>query len=412
MAVPFNQLQNVRRYVDAGMALLLNTDPFVSLSNKKFSNFNKLPGQLGATVDIQLPIRLTQTPSLVANFQGVEQRLETLSVNQESSVAMAFTAQQFIFNVDQFMDQFGEVAIATIGETVAPDIASLAETAPFRFFGDGIAPINSVTQLARAMALFRNFGSAQTGYKGILPDVDIPAIVGTALNEFVLDRNEKFANSWELGSFSMTDWYSSVFLPTHTAGNVGNNATTLTVVSINAAGDQLTVNTGGGADANAIFEHDSLEFDDGVAGQPNLRFKRWIGSTFSENPVQLRATADAAADGAGNITIPIYPALVSDPLSANRNINAPIAAGMELSVLPNHRCGLIYSGNALFAALPKLPEEDPFFTVSKTDPTSNLSLRFYSGSKFGLNERGSVFDIIWGKTLVPEYAMKVVFPIT
>ena len=238
-------------------------------------------------------------------------------------------------------------------------------------------------------------------------------IIGTGLNEFATNRNNEIAQSWELGPFTGATWYQSNLLPVHEAGTVGNLDNTLTIISINPAGDEITVNSsGGGPEIDAIKKDDSLQFQDGVAGQPNLRYLTFVGHKISGQPVQIRATADAASNGAGDIVIPITPALISAPITnPNRNLNLPVAVGMELKVLPDHRCGLIYSGDALFVGMPKLPDEDPFFTHSTTDPASGASLRMDTGSKFGQHERGTVWDIIWAETGVPEYMMKMAFPL-
>lgn len=412
MAVPTNQLQNVRRYMNASLALLLNQNVFLGISNKKFKDFDKVMGNLGDTIDFELPVRYVANDSLVATFQGTQQRVRTLAVTNAKNVATAFTAQQFIFNVETYMDKFGKSAMAELGAVIEANVGQVCETTPFRFFGDGISAINSYTQLAQAMANFRDFGSAQHDYRGIIPLVDEPAIVGEGQTRFTLDRGNTTANSWELGKFTNANWYTSNLLPLHTAGTMGNGQITLTVVSINASGDVITVNKGAGADPFAIFENDSLQFQDGVSGQPNIRFLTFVGHIVSGQPVQVRATADAAALPNGDIAIPIDPPLISAPITdVNRNLNTGVVAGMELLTLPDHRCGLIYSGDALFLGMPKLPQEDPFFTVSETDPSSGASLRMYSGSKFAQNERGTIWDSIWAKTLVAEYSMKLAFPV-
>jgi len=84
---------------------------------------------------------------------------------------------------------------------------------------------------------------------------------------------------------------------------------------------------------------------------------------------------------------------------------------MQVTVLPSHRCGLIMSGDPLFLAMPRLPEEVPYPTAATTDPDSGASLRTYYGSLFGQNQRGMVTDVIWGSTLVDEYAMMVALPL-
>ena len=130
----------------------------------------------------------------------------------------------------------------------------------------------------------------------------------------------------------------------------------------------------------------------------------------SQCPVQFRATADAASTAGSQVTVNIYPALQATA-GKNQNINTPIVAGMQVTVLPDHRCGLIMAGNPLFLAMPKLPDEVPYPTSVQQDPDSGASIRQYYGSLFGQNQRGMVHDIIWGRTLVDEYALMVALPI-
>jgi len=419
MPLPTNILQTVQTYQASELAYLLNLFAFVSTANKKFKDFENLEANLGDTVTFDLPPRYTTTNSLVATFQESQQRVQPLTVNNAVNTAYAFSAQQFIFNVRDYMEKFGKSAVMEIGSQVEANVALNADTNTYRFYGDGVTPINSYGQLANALAYFRNYGAAKDNVKGYLDDIAVPTIVNSGLNQFVMDRNEEIANSWQLGRFSMCDWYQSNLLPTHVAGDVGNGATstiqTLTVVSTNdptgANITQITCTCDASLanDANAIFANDHAVFVDGVAGQPNMRYLTFIGHQVSKNPVQIRITQAAAASGT-TVVLNIAPALVATA-GANQNINNNIVAGMKIKVMPSARIGLITGGDPLFLAMPRLPEEIPFPTANKTDPDSGVSMRMYYGSLFGQNQRGFVHDIIWGSTLVPEYAMAVLFPL-
>lgn len=399
----------------SGLAFLQNLNCFIGTVNTKFKDFDRLTANLGDTVTFDLPPRFTTTNSLVANFQPADQRVQPLTVDQQISTSYAFTDQQFIFNVRDYMEKFGKAAIAEIGAKIEANVALNCVTAPFRFYGDGIIPINTYNLLAQALAMFRNFGAATNNTKGYLSDIAVPAIVGTGLNQFAIDRNNKAANSWELGAFSKCDWYQSNLLPVHIAGDVGNNGALMTVTAVNLDANgavisiQFLVAGAPGIDANAIRLYDKIQFNDGVAGQTNMRFRTFIGHEVSSAPVQFRATANAATDGASLVTIPIYP-----PLQANatngQNINVPVQVGMTANVLPNHRAGLITSGDPFFLAMPALPNETPYPTGNSYDPETGVSLRQYYGSLFGQNVRGMIHDAIWGSTLVPEYSMSVIFP--
>ncbi len=414
--MPVNILQQVITYNESNLALLLNSFAFISTANMKFQRFNDdIPKNLGDTVSFDLPPRFTTTNSLVVNFQSAVQRVQQLTVSQQASTAYEFTAQQFIFNVRDYMRVFGKSAIAELGTQVESDVASLAETNTFRFYGDGVTPISTYLQLANALAFFRNFGAAKDNTMGYLSDLTFPLIVNSGLNQFTPMRGDRESMSWEIGDFSNCKWYQSNLLKTHTAGTEGNAGSVLTVVSTvtNAEGGVIQITFSGTAaanDPNSILAYDKFQFSDGVAGQTDIRFLTFIGHKPSQSPVQFRATANAASTGGSQVTVNIYPALQA-AAGQDQNITTPIVAGMQVTVLPDHRCGLIMAGNPLFLAMPKLPDEVPYPTSVQQDPDSGASIRQYYGSLFGQNQRGMVHDIIWGKTLVDEYSMMVALPI-
>jgi hypothetical protein len=372
------------------------------------------------TVSFDLPPRFNTTNSLVVSFQSAVQRVQALTVNQQASTAYEFTAQQFVFNVRDYMDVFGRSAIAQLGTQVEADIASLAESNTYRFYGNGLTPITTYLQLANALAFHRNFGSAKEFTKGYLSDLTFPPIINSGLNQFTIDRGNREAMSWEIGKFANCEWYQSNLLKTHIAGDCGNEGLTLTVVSttLNADGSVAAITFSGApaSDPNAVLAYDKFQFNDGVAGLPNLRFLSFIGGIPTQSPVQFSAQFNAASTAGGLVTVTLgtaagpLPLIAAVPNSTEFGINTAIVPGMQVSVLPNHRCGLITSGNPLYVAAPKLPEEVPYPTSVMTDPDSGVSLRQYYGSLFGQNKRGMVHDIIWGKTLVPEYCLLVALP--
>ena len=209
-------------------------------------------------------------------------------------------------------------------------------------------------------------------------------------------------------------------LPTHVAGNVGNaggGGNVLTVVSTNdPTGNNITQITFSGAalsDPDAIFQFDGFTFNDNVGALPNLRYLTFVG--HKQNglvPVQLQVTAPAGSNGAGEVTVNITPALCSTPGNQNQNLTYNIVAGMQVTVLPSHICGLIVGGNALFFAMPPLPDQSPYITSNERDPLTGISTRLYTGAIPGQNEITWWHDGIYGADAVPEYLMKIVIPLT
>jgi hypothetical protein len=437
MTVPSNILQQVQTYQDSSLAYFENLCCLANIANSKFKDFQNKTANLGDTINFDIPPRSVAGNGLVASFQASQQLLQPLVCDQAANASRAFTAQQFIFNVEDYMDKFGKADIAELGTRVelnlgkniissvpvmtvnsqgqsVPTGALHTESGPFRFFGDGTTAISSYQQLAQMLVNFKNFGSVRQGIKVVLPDTVIPAIIGTGLNQFAPERNNKDAMSWEIGAFGTppVEYYQSNLLPTHIAGTLGNDGTPLTVVSTNdPTGANITQITfsGAGTDSEAIKSGDLLEFGDNVSGFDNMRFMLYVGHEPSQQPVQFRATADAASSG-GNVTVTFTPPLVS-VVNSNQNLNQPIQAGMQVNVLPSHKAGLVIGGDAFFLAMPQLPEEVPYPTASKSDPDTGLSLRMYYGSLFGQNQRGLINDTIWGATIVPVYSMRIAFPL-
>lgn len=440
MAVPTNVLQTVTTYQKAELAWLLNSFCGINLANKKFKNFNDLTANLGDTVSFDTTPRYISYAGLVITEQPSTQRVQNLVCSQAANVSAGYTDQQFIFNVREYMDRFGMSAMKELGTLVESDIlrniisgvtvndpqnagfgTTQIHSGPFRFFGDGVSPINSFQLLAQSIANFEDFGAATHKMLGILPVANIPAIVGSGLNQFAVNRNNELAMKWELGPFAGADWYESNLLPTHVAGTIGNTAAPnniMTVVSTNdptgANVTQITFSEPtAGTDANAIKKGDLFQFNDGVSGQPNMRFLTFIGHRVSQQPVQFRATADAATV-AGAVTVSIETingvGLVWAQ-NANQNLNNAIAAGMTVTPLPSHRAGVLMSGDQFYLAMPRLPDESPFTTSNMTDPDSGASIRHYFGSQFGLNNRAYVRDCIWGSCLVSENSMRYAFPL-
>ncbi len=412
MAVPNNILQQVATYQMSNLAYLQNLNVFVATANTKFKNFQDLEANLGDSVTFDLPPRFVTANSLVATFQSADQRVETLTVDKSKNVSYAFTAQQFLFNVEDYMSQFGKGATEELSTEVEADIASVCVEAPYRFYGDGSTQINSFGQLASALALFRNYGAAKGDTKFYLSDIAQSQIVNTGLNQFTPRRNDEMAMSWDVGDFNRASFYISNLLPIHTAGTIGEDGTVLTVVSVVKDANDAVVQivfSGAGTDADAIKEFDKGQFSDGVSGFNNLRYLTFIGHKQSSNPVQFRVTADAASS-AGAVTVDVYPPLKASA-GNTRNLNYEIVAGMQVTFLPSHRAGVITSGNPLFLGMPMLPDEVPFPTANAVDPDTGVSLRMYYGSLFGQNQRGIIHDVIYGYTLVPEYSMSVIFPL-
>lgn len=423
-----NLLVQVQTYQEGLLAYLQNLNVIIATCNTRFKEFEKLTANLGASVTFDLPYRFTTANSLVATFQPLDQRFQTLVANQSKNVSFVISAEQLIlFKLEEYMERIGKGAIRELSAYIENNVAqnvitglplsstnTVPSSIPFRFYGNSVTQINSYTQLAQAVANFENFGSAVGEHKAYVSDVVVPSIIGSGLQQFAESRNNEIANSWELGRFYQTMWYKSNLLPVHISGTEGNQGSVLTVVSttLNAQGQVTAITFSGthaASDPNSVQLYDRFQFVDGVAGFSNMRFLTFTGHIQCNSPVQFTATAAAASTGGSQVTVSVYP-----PLQAaegnTQNINQQILAGMQVMALPTYRGGLLTSGDPMFLAMPRLPDEMPYPTGNKSDPDTGVSVRMYYGSLFGQDQHGVVHDAVWGSTIVPEYAMCLIFP--
>lgn len=409
-----NLLQTVQTYQKSALGALTNQNCFMDprVANFKFENFDRIQANLGSTVNVQLPFRYVTHPSLTATAQPTTERLASLTINRPANTSTSWTAEELITNVDRFLPEISAGAATELGAEIEGDIGTVIPDSTYRFVGDGNTAISSFGQLAFFLAFQEVYGVAKTNRVGILDPISASTVVNSGLTQFVLDRNEKMANSWELGAFKGTEWFTSNLLPTHTAGYAGNTwangatGTTLTFVSISADGTQITF-SGAGSQSDFFLKNDLLEFT------TDIRYVTYTGHKPSQSTVQVRVTADADSSG-GNVTVNVYPALLrfdANNPNAEANLTRALTTSDQAVSFPSHRCGLIMGGKPMFIAMPKLPMTQPFTSSNDSDPNTGASIRMYSGYQFPNNVYMNVLDCVWGKMLVPEYAMRVLIPL-
>lgn len=431
-----NIFQAVATFQRSGLAFFQNECCHLHLSNKKFENFQDKIGNLGTSITFDLPPRFAASNGLVYDFQPAVQRPITLTVSQAANVPFAVDAQQMIYNFEQnnYETVFGDAALIELANVIEGNLALNwisgvrygdatqsnfgqlnVNSGPYRFFNDGVTPITTYQQLQQFITLFKNFGAVKTGIKVVIPDIAVPAIIGSGLNQFAPRRNDEIAMSWELGEFGAppVEYYVSNLLPTHFSGDVGNadratHKNRMTVVNTNdPTGNNITaitysVDASLANDANAIKAGDLIQFN-------NINYLTFVGHFQSRVPVQVRAVADAATVGT-SVTVTFTPALSVTP-GGNQNIPRNIIAGMTADVAPSHIAGGIISDDAFYVAMPKLPDTYPFPSASAHDAETGATVRMSKGVLWGQNIYGWAYDQIWDSLMVPDYSGRILFPL-
>lgn len=444
MATSANILQAVQTYQKSGLGRMVNMFAGINKANKKFQNFENTTANLGSTVTYDSPPRAYgNTGLVVGTFDTVEQLTYSLSVGGHDSSGnlvnggyydsfgninaantnFAVSAEQLVFNIDNnaYRKPLEDAQMSELGSIIEKSILNRFVNDTYRFYTAGVDsttklvnPISSFSQLAFAESKFKEYGCPAKGdYECFIPNMAVSSIIATQQNKFTLDTNNKTFNSWEIGMFDTFNYNRSNLLPVHISGTLGVNQDLLTVTSFvtdSDGGISSITFSGAGSTVGAALKGDLGYFVSGVSGQADLRYLTYTGHSTSEVEVQFQVTADATSS-AGSVTLNVFPKLYS-AAGKNQNLNAPVAAGMKVLLMPSHRAGVMYAGSPFYLAMPQLPDQSPFTTSSLADPESGAAIRLTTGSAFGQNLTGSIFDSIWGAKLTPQYGMRMLFPIT
>jgi len=442
-ALGTNALQAVATYQASALPYLANENCALATANTKFKNFQDMTANLGSSVLLELPARSTAAAGLVVStFGNAAQRAQNLTMNLSANSSWSATSQQYITNSEEYIDYFTDSCVHELSEFIEASLwkgnsevqtgtdannnsVDIGYSGPYRAYfapitsSGGVSSVGAITtyqQLANALVMYRNFGAGMGVPYFVIPDTAEPAIVSSGQNQFVLDRNETSAMSWEVGNFNKAKFMRSNLLPLHTSGTLGDDGATLTFVSIDVTNTVLTFTSSavGTAVAGDIVTFAAPSGLPAVANG-NLKFLTFTGHQPSAQFVQFAVSADAATSGVGNtIELTSTVPLIYDPtgLNANANLSAELTAGFTAFVMPSHRAGLIFHPDSRFVAMPRMDSQDPFPTANQYDEDTGMSVRLTYGSQFGQNTKGWILDAIWGFTNIPEYMVRVCFPTT
>lgn len=443
---PTNFFQNVPTYQKLSIAYMSNQNYTIKYGNHMAENIANLTGNLGTTLNYMVAPMSTTSRNLAAPPTSIAQKLQPLTVDQQFKNSQAISDIQFLFNFDRnsyekIQGKANSISIATEVELASmqnaisqmpsyDDKANVtgvhSEQGPYRFFGNGLTDISSVTKMAEMAYAFKEIGFAHDKFHAILPSSAVSQLISTQLAQFTTERNNRASASWELGSLKGIvglEFFESNLMPQHLAGQVGQAeapANVVTVVSTNSATGEnvteitVTVDASLSNTADAFKIGDMGQFVQGVAGKTDIRQVTTYGKKVTHLPAQLLIVSNAETVGTST-TIKLRTTnglgLCWQAGNPNQNISAPIVAGTKIQFMPSHNAGLLHSGDQLYVATPKLPSTSPYEHSIYTDPDSMLSLRWYTGFDPQYTVHQITMDMVAALGLLPNNCMRIMFPL-
>jgi len=362
----------------------------------------------GGSVQIRRPAKYTWRAGAVASPQDTTEKSLTLSVDTQGGVDLAFSSADMTLKIGEFSDRFLKPAMITIANQIDRDIAGLYKSV-WNWVGTPGQVVDAFADFGKAPQRLTEMAVPEDRC-GALAPADKWGLLGSLTGSFVQDISKPAIERARLPMVGGVDLYETQNVRTHTVGtkagtpliNGGSQATTYAASGANNAQSLIT---DGWTASSAILKQGDVFT---------------IAGVFAVNPVskdvlpylqQFVVNADISADGSGNATLNVSPAIITT--GAYQTVSAGPADNAAITVLgtaaTNYPQNLVFHKNAF--ALVMVPMEMPAGVPSDLvgrETYKGISVRlvpYYDGANDLSNWR---LDVLYAvKAIFPDLATRV-----
>lgn len=362
---------------------------------------------IGDTCTVRKPNQFTVRTGTTASIQDVTEGKQTFTVNTVKGVDFQFSSTDLTLKISELSERVIKPAMIQLANEVDADLMTLFPGVQ-NYVGQPAtgadAAVDSFAKLARASERLDELGAPKSDRCAILAPNSHWGLAGSATALYMQGIAKDAYRRGSLGDIAGFDTYMSQNIPTWTAGT-GADASAL----VNGASQNVTYAT--------------VKDTEAVPGLQNLITDGWGASTtitagtvftianvFAVNPVskatlpflrQFTVLAAVTADGSGNATLSIAPAIITT--GAFQTVSAAPADNAALVVAGAasgaYRQNLAFHKNAF--GLVMVPMVKPPGAVSVTrESYRGVNVRlipYYDGTNDVSSWR---LDILYGKKLI------------
>lgn len=303
--------------------VLVNDLGLAKKINREYDDqFAKRGAKIGNTLNIRKPPRYAGRTGDALSVEDATETSVPLVLTTKFGVDLAFPVTDLVLSIDDFSSRFIKPAIAKIANRIDFDGTLLYQTVYNTIGTPGAVPNAALTYLQVGQRLSEEAAPFEDRSICITPGMNA-TIVDALKGLFQAgDKIKEQYNKGMMGTGLGFDWYLDQNLRTHTVGALGGSPV---VNGAGQTGSSLITNGWTAAAATRLKKGDVFTCGINAVNPQNLQDTGALR--------QFVVTADAASDGAGNMTIPISPAIiVAGPFAtvtgspANSAVIAPLGA--------------------------------------------------------------------------------------
>ena len=402
MANTFQNISHVTK--EALMILHSNLSTVRNCDTSWSKDFAKKGAKIGDTTNIRKRQRFTSTSDTIAlTPEDIADQTVALTINKRETIGMEFTLQELTLDADDFRSRYLEPAMAQLAAKVEEYVNGEVVTNSYAMVGTaGTTPANMDVVIDAGVKLTTYL--APRGMKQRYLCIDPLGGGGIVKGDKSLfNAQSSLSEQYKtglIGSFGGFDIAESQIIPTLT-----NGTGTVSAAVVNGGtqtGNSLIIDNVG----NALTYTKGQVFT--VAGVYQVNYETRIALPQLQ---QFVVTADVTADGSGNATLAIEPALTTS--GQYQTVDASPADNAVLTFVgaasTSYTNNIAFHKNAIaFASIAEeLPSGSVEFAESATyDGITLTIIRQYDVTTHKMTTRA---DIIFGATVVqPEHVVRVI----
>jgi hypothetical protein len=399
-----NTLLTPTKILDESLMILENNLTFSSRINREYSKEFAVSGaKIGSTVNARKPNRFVGTTGPNLNIENVNETSVPISLTTQFHVDFTFSSQELTLIVDEFADRYLKPAMATIANKIDFDGLALAGNVANSIGTVGTTP-NDISVLLNAGVKLDNEAAPRDGQRTVVWD---PATNGSMVKAAagLFNPSNKIGAQYESGIFSPSglgfdigmDQNVNVF----TTGSRGNG----TVSGAGQTGSTLTV-TGLGAGAT-VAKGDVFTIAGVYGVNPQNRQTTGVLRQFV-------VTAPATADGSGNATLSIFPAINT---AASNQQYQTVSAGpanaaavtWDVAASTQYSANLGYHKDAFTLVTADLEDVSQYGAWGARRMHKGISMRISRQYAIGTDTVPCRIDVLYGYAAIyPELATKII----
>ncbi len=394
-----NTLLTVDKITREALRILHNKLSFVGKVMRQYDDsFAQTGAKIGDTLRIRLPNQYTVRTGAALSTQDTTEENTTLTVATQKGVDTTFTTKELTMSLDDFSERILQPAMAVLAANIEADAFNMTKNVYNLVGTPGTTP-STLKVFLDARAKLNQFLAPKDNNRCIQMNSETSASIVDALKGLFQDSQaiKKQYREGMMGRTAGFEWFENELIYNHTNGAQGGTPL------VNGAGQTgSTLVTDGwtaGTDikAGTVFT---------IAGVNAVHQETKADYGFLK---QFVVTQDATADGTGNATLSISPAIVTT--GAKQNVSAGPADNAALTLVgaanTTYPQNLAFHKEAFAFATADLELPDGVHFASR-QVYDGISMRIVRQYDINTDQIPCRIDVLYGYAAVrPELACRI-----